>query len=212
MITACPDDLFVCSNQDGTVLQSLCLFWLVMFDWDIIYHRQEISSLYLWETARSHQAVIMTSVLLTSGLVLPVCVSRVISTDQRVQEVCTSNNSRVMRLWVCVCVCSTYVCMAACVCSYCVITKIIKLWSLHCCCHGLKCFRKYELLFLSWAKHPIWGGLTNNSWLVLKRATKDGKRETTFTRQGSRSRLIEADVKFSMMVTRLMSAWKTTMT
>ncbi len=97
--------------------------------------------------------------------VSPVCVCvRARARVSRVISVCKERAP--LCVCICVCVARVCVCVPACVCSYCVITEIIKLWSLHCCCHGLKCFRKYELLFLSRAKHPIWGGLTNNSWLV----------------------------------------------
>lgn len=155
----CPDVLVWAETRIVLYVEHWSLFCLVVFDWEITSHRQERSSLYLWRNSlfpsdRHHDNSVIN--------VTPfcVCVSRVISAHQRVRGVCSSNNGRL-----CVYMC---VCVAACVCSYCVITKIIKLWSLRCCCHGLKCFRKYELLFLSRAKHPIWGGLTNNSWLVQK--------------------------------------------
>lgn len=95
--------------ESYTVLESLCLLCLVMFDWDIIYHRQEISSLYLWETACSHQTVIMTSVLLTSVL----CVCHVLSGLISVWKECVPLT--IAGLWdlVPVWVCSTYVCVCA---------------------------------------------------------------------------------------------------
>lgn len=75
----------------------------------------------------------------------------------------------------CVCVCQRQQCEPQTIASYetvcvwCVITKMIKLWARPCCCHGLKCFRICELLFLSRAKHPIWGG----SQTIHERAAED---------------------------------------
>lgn len=96
----------VCCEQDQSVtaaVQSLFLCLGVMFDWDIIYHRRETSSLYLWKAACTHQTLLMTSAR--------VRVSRVIRADEHVQRACTSNNRVVRR-----CVWSTYmrVCPLAC--------------------------------------------------------------------------------------------------
>lgn len=97
---------FVCAVSRISVtaaVQSLFLCLGVMFDWDIIYHRRETSSLYLWKAACTHQTLLMTSAR--------VRVSRVIRADEHVQRACTSNNRVVRR-----CVWSTYmrVCPLAC--------------------------------------------------------------------------------------------------
>lgn len=139
--------------------------------------------------------------------VSPECVCHMSSSLVRVCQECEPLT--IAGLWdlvsICVCVC---VCVPARVRSCCVITKIIKLWSLQCCCHGLKCFRKYELLFLSWAKHPIWAGFTNNSWLVLKRARMGRKmRKRCFQPRGHTVDWLKL-MEILITIIRLMLMWK----
>lgn len=81
-----------------------------------------------------------------------------------------SNSPMGVGLCVCACV-SVYVCPPVCA-HAALLLRLLNYETFPCCCHGPGCFWKYELLFLSQAEHPIWGGLANNSSVVFKRKHK----------------------------------------